>query len=90
VQDIPLSPKHPSWSLVQFTIQNLEQFRSIPFQIIWGEKDFVFDKHFLAEWRQRLPEAVYYSYADAGHYILDDLGDEAVDLIRSFLQRHPL
>lgn len=90
VQDIPLKPDHPSWQLVNFTSEHLEQFKKIPFQIIWGERDFVFDKHFLAEWHRRLPDAEYHSYPDAGHYILEDLGDEALTLMRDFLQRHPL
>ncbi len=90
VQDIPLSPKHPSWSLVKATSESLDQLKSIPFQIIWGERDFVFDKHFLAEWHKRLPDAEYHSYPDAGHYILEDLGDEAITLMRDFLKRHPL
>ncbi len=91
VQDIPLSAKDPSWPLVQFVSDNLESLLgSKPIQIIWGERDFVFDRHFLAEWRRRLPQAEIHSYADAGHYILEDLGREARDLIRSFLQRHPL
>jgi len=53
--------------------------------ICWGLKDFVFDKHFLAEWRQRFPQADVHSFDDCGHYILEDACDEVVPLIKHFL-----
>jgi pimeloyl-ACP methyl ester carboxylesterase len=90
VQDIPLRPGDSSWSLVESVSCQLESLGQKPIQIIWGERDFVFDRHFLAEWRRRLPQAEIHSYPDAGHYILEDLGDEAVQLIEDFLRRHPL
>ncbi len=90
VQDIPLNAKHPSWDTVSFTDKNLETLSKIPMLIIWGEKDFIFDRHFLNEWRRRMPQAEIKSYPEGGHYILEDLGDEALDLIRDFLKRHPL
>ena len=43
--------------------------------ICWGERDFVFDHHFLAEWRRRFPEAEVHRFPDAGHYVLEDAGD---------------
>ncbi len=90
VQDIPLNPGDPSWPMLQFVEQNLRRLDGIPLQIIWGERDFVFDKHFLAEWRRRWPEAEVHSFPDAGHYVLEDLGEEATHLIQDFLERHPL
>ena len=55
--------------------------------IFWGEQDFVFDPHFLAEWQRRFPNAELHSYPDAGHYILEDLKDEIVPLICEFMDR---
>jgi haloalkane dehalogenase len=55
--------------------------------ICWGELDFVFDKHFLAEWKQRFPGAELHSYPDCGHYILEDAKEEIVPLILRFLER---
>ncbi len=85
VQDIPLSRKDPSWKIVDFVSENLSLLAKKPVQIIWGERDFVFDQHFLAEWRRRWPHASIHSFPDGGHYILEDLGDEAISLIRNFL-----
>ena len=45
--------------------------------------DFVFDRHFLAEWERRLPHAEVHRFLDAGHYVLEDAGDEIAGLVRS-------
>ena len=58
--------------------------------ICWGLKDFVFDRHFLKEWQQRFPDAEVHSFADCGHYILEDAGDEVIPIIERFLEAHPL
>jgi cis-3-alkyl-4-acyloxetan-2-one decarboxylase len=90
VQDIPLSPGHPSFDVVEGVNKNLEQWRGTPVQIFWGEKDFVFDMHFLAEWRRRLPDAEFHQYPDCGHYILEDAHEEILPLVRTFLAAHPI
>jgi haloalkane dehalogenase len=53
--------------------------------VCWGDKDFVFDHHFLAEWQRILPGADVHRFADCGHYILEDASEEIIPLIRSFL-----
>ncbi|MBT0654744.1 alpha/beta fold hydrolase [Geomobilimonas luticola] len=87
VQDIPLSPGDRNYELVSSVARGLEQFTSRPMLICWGEKDFVFDRHFLAEWQRRFPGAEVHSFADCGHYILEDAGEEIVPLIAAFLDR---
>ena len=87
VQDIPLTPADRNYPLVSAVASGLEQFRTLPMVILWGELDFVFDRHFLAEWRRRFPDAEVYNFADAGHYILEDAQEEVVPLIREFLDR---
>ena len=56
----------------------------------WGERDFVFDHDFLAEWRRRFPEAEVHTFPDAGHYVLEDAGEEIARLVRGFLDKHPV
>jgi len=90
VQDIPLAPGHPAWDIVQGVSENLEQWRGTPVQIFWGMKDFVFDKHFLAEWRVRLPDAEFHTWDDCGHYVLEDAHEEILPRVRGFLAAHPL
>src|SRR6185369_8926798 len=57
VQDIPLAPGDRNYDLISAVADGLDQFRDLPMLICWGEKDFVFDRHFLAEWQRRFPEA---------------------------------
>ena len=57
VQDIPLRPGDPSYDLVSEVQDGLQRFRDLPMLICWGEKDFVFDRHFLEEWRQAIPRS---------------------------------
>ena len=90
VEDIPLKEGDRSWPLVKEVSDRLEQFRSVPLMICWGGKDFVFDDHFLAEWRRRLSNAEVHTFPDAGHYVLEDAHEEILPLIRDFLARHPL
>jgi haloalkane dehalogenase len=87
VQDIPLSPGDRGYDLVSAVSDGICQFSSLPMLICWGELDFVFDRHFLAEWQQRFPTAELHSYPDCGHYILEDAKEEIVTLISRFLDR---
>lgn len=89
VEDIPLSPSHVSYDIVKNVDDHLQQFTSLPMLICWGMNDFVFDKDFLAEWKRRFPNAEYQEY-DAGHYLLEDAGNEVIPVIKEFLQQHPL
>ena len=90
VQDIPLSPSDPSYAVMRETEKGLDRLREIPMLLCWGEKDFIFDSHFLSEWRRRFPEAEVHAFADAGHYLLEDAGDEVEKLVQGFLHAHPL
>jgi cis-3-alkyl-4-acyloxetan-2-one decarboxylase len=85
VQDIPLRPGEPAYDLVTQTQNNLHKLRDVPMMICWGERDFVFDRHFLAEWLKRFPTAEVHRFADAGHFVLEDAGAEIIPLVQRFL-----
>jgi pimeloyl-ACP methyl ester carboxylesterase len=89
VQDIPLQPGDQGFDLLQNIADSLGQFQDRPMLIGWGLKDFVFDRHFLAEWEARFPQAEVHRFEDCGHYILEDAADELVPLIRTFVEQHP-
>ncbi len=88
VQDIPLQPGDASFDLVTEVQEGLHRFRAVPMLICWGERDFVFDGAFLAEWRRHFPEAEVHTFPDAGHLVLEDAGREIEQLVRDFLSRH--
>lgn len=91
VQDIPLTEGHPSYKLVMDVDEHLvERFKDTPKLIVWGEKDFVFDVHFLNEWIRRFPEAEVLRFADGGHYILEDAPEAIVPRVLEFFKKHPL
>lgn len=86
VQDIPLRPGHRSFALAKWVDDNLHRVAKLPALICWGGRDFVFDHHFLAEWKKRLPRADVHLFPDAGHYVLEDAREEVVALVKDFLR----
>jgi pimeloyl-ACP methyl ester carboxylesterase len=89
VQDIPLTPSDESYETVNHVQETLGRFKDIPMFIGWGERDFVFDGHFLAEWQRRFPNAEVNRFPKAGHYVLEDAKAELIPLIQAFLEQHP-
>jgi haloalkane dehalogenase len=85
VRDIPMRPTHPTWPVLRTIEGGLAQFNDRPVLLVWGARDFCFNDHFLARWRQVLPAAAVTRFADAGHYVLEDARAEAVARISSFL-----
>jgi cis-3-alkyl-4-acyloxetan-2-one decarboxylase len=89
VQTIPLGPSDPGYDIVAGTEAALPRFRDVPTLLLWGLKDFVFDRHFLAEWQRHFPCAEVHAWPDGGHYLLEDAADEVIMRVRDFLDRHP-
>ncbi len=90
VQDIPLRGGDEGYDLVSQVEENIGQFRKVPTVICWGEKDFVFDRHFLNQWTEYLPEAKVHRFPDSGHYVLEDAGDEIIEIVGRFLKDNPI
>lgn len=90
VEDIPLDPGDPSYQAVTEIERSLHLFDRVPRLFCWGDRDFVFTPRVLARWLERWPDAEVHRFADAGHYLLEDAGDEVTGCIRRFLQAHPL
>lgn len=87
VQDIPLSPADRGYDLVSQIAADLPKLAEKPLMIGWGERDFVFNEHFLQEWIKRCPHAEVVKYPDCGHYVLEDAAEELIPRIREFLDR---
>lgn len=86
VQDIPLKPGHPSYSTLEQIEERLEGLRGKPMKIVWGGRDFCFHPGFYREWTRRFPEADARLLAEAGHYVLEDGGDDVLQEIAVFLR----
>ena len=90
VQDIPLKKGDRGFDLVTSVQDRLSLLKDVPMFIGWGDRDFVFDEHFLREWQLRFPNAEVHRYPECGHYILEDAQKELLPLISQFLDAHPL
>lgn len=90
VQTIPLKPTDPGWDIVAGTAESLHKFSHTPTLLLWGLRDFVFDRHFLAEWQRYFPHAEVHTWEDCGHYLLEDAGQEAIPKVKEFLTKNPL
>jgi pimeloyl-ACP methyl ester carboxylesterase len=85
VQDIPLEPDDPGYGIISETEAGLAKFAGHPILICWGDRDFVFDADYRRRFETEWPHAQVHAFADAGHYVLEDAGDEISGLVRSFL-----
>ncbi len=88
VQDIPLKQGDPGYNIIQATESRLPDFADKPCLLAWGEKDFVFDLHFLNKWKRIFPDAKVLSYPDCGHYIFEDAGPPLTQAISDFLDKN--
>ena len=90
MQDIPLREGDRAWPLLAEAGRRLREFADRPAFIGWGLRDFVFDRHFLAGFREALPRAQVMAFEDAGHYVLEDRHEALVPQIRRFLDESPI
>ena len=84
VKDIPLSPAHKSYNTLKKIEENLTTLKC-PIMVLWGKKDFCFNDHFLNRWKEIYPKATFKEFPNAGHYVLEDGGNEIIDDIKDFL-----
>ena len=46
MQDIPLTPSHPSYATLHEIEAELPKFAQTPMLLVWGERDWCFTPHF--------------------------------------------
>ncbi|HEY4245953.1 MAG TPA: alpha/beta fold hydrolase [Lacunisphaera sp.] len=56
-----------------------------PVRILWGGRDFCFNRHYYDRWRKLLPDAKADYFESAGHYVLEDERGACLQQIQSFL-----
>jgi haloalkane dehalogenase len=84
VQDIPMEKSHPTYETlnqIELKLKDLKQ----PKLILWGGKDFCFNRHFFEKWISIYPEASAHWFAKAGHYILEDEPEVVALKIQEFI-----
>jgi haloalkane dehalogenase len=85
VRDIPIELDHPSRRTLEKIERGLPELSRHEKLIVWGGRDFCFDDTFLSRWRDLYPDARIDRIERAGHYVLEDAGNEAVTRIADFL-----
>ncbi|MGB7450908.1 MAG: alpha/beta fold hydrolase [Lysobacterales bacterium] len=88
VQDIPLTSDDSGYKIVQATESRLPELAGNPCLIAWGGKDFVFDRHFLKQWKLIFPHAQVLEYPGYGHYIFEDGGQALTQAISDFMDKN--
>lgn len=85
IQDIPVRPGDPGYEMGLLMESRLKLLRDKPVLLCWGMKDFIFCHKILDEWIRHFPNARVHRFEDAGHYILEDAGEEIVPIIKGFI-----
>ncbi len=84
LQDIPLSPTHPSYDTLVAIEEGLPKLRDRPMLFVWGERDWCFTTEFLDEFLRRFPNAETLRLPDAGHYVFEDAVEPILRASRNF------
>lgn len=86
VVDIPSGKGSASDRALAEVESRLGLLRDRPVRILWGGQDFCFNQHYYNRWKILLPEAKSDYLESAGHYVLEDAGQECLREIAGFLK----
>jgi haloalkane dehalogenase len=89
VQDIPFSPRHPTWQTLERIEAGLPTLADRPIQLIWGMRDWCFRPECLDRFVGPWPHAEVHRLTDCGHYVVEDAHERIVPLMEAFLKSHP-
>lgn len=89
VEDIPASPRHPTWQTLAEIEAGLPSLATRPAMFVWGMRDWCFTPECLDRLRVSFPAASVQRLEDAGHYVIEDAHERIVPLVADFLDRHP-
>lgn len=87
VQEIPLEEKHPNRGLLADLEREIHSLAARPHLVIWGLKDPIFDRDYLAAWRRRFPGAEVHALEEAAHWVVEEAHEHILPLMRAFLSR---
>ncbi len=85
VADIPTGQGSTSDKTLAEVERKLMLLRDHPVRILWGGQDFCFTRYYYNRWRVMLPGANADYFEEAGHYVLEDEGQECLQEIQVFL-----
>lgn len=71
VADIPFAQGHPSRPTVEAIAEGVRSL-DVPALLLWGPRDPVFGERYLADLRERMPQAQLHRYEGASHLVTED------------------
>ncbi|MGD9957939.1 alpha/beta fold hydrolase [Nocardioides sp.] len=83
VADIPFAGAHPSREAVEAIAEGVRSL-DVPALLLWGPRDPVFGEKYLADLRERLPQAQLHRYEGASHLVTED-APQYVEAITAWL-----
>ncbi len=83
VQDIPRTPRDPTWQLLADIEQQLSSYSTRPVKLLWGMHDWCFRPECLQRFQRLLPHAQTQELSDVGHYVMEEAADEVLAALRS-------
>jgi cis-3-alkyl-4-acyloxetan-2-one decarboxylase len=85
VDDIPLSPRQPSYATLLGIERGLQNLADMPTTLIWGMRDWCFTPYFLERFIEFFPRAEVHRLADAGHWVMEDACEQVVSIVERFV-----
>ncbi len=89
VQDIPMSSKHRTRSVLERLEEQLPSLARKPARIVWGVKDWCFRMECLDRLKLALPHANVRELLDVGHYVMEEASDEVIEEMEKLLACDP-
>jgi len=87
VRDIPDSPAHLTWQVLEQIQRELGRLSSLPKLLVWGMRDWCFRPDCLERFSEIWPEAEVQQLSDVGHWVVEDAPQECESLVLEFLSR---
>ncbi|HKD35383.1 MAG TPA: alpha/beta fold hydrolase, partial [Pirellulales bacterium] len=87
VDDIPLGPRHPSYSTLVDIERGLPSLSDLRIALVWGMRDWCFTPDFLDRFREFFPAAEVHRMDDAGHWVMEDAYERVIPIIEEFAAR---
>lgn len=88
VEDIPRTPRHPSYATLVETEDNLQKLKHLPALFLWGQRDWCFTPAFCDEFETRFPQARTIRFDKAGHYLFEDERVAVTRELRAFVETY--
>ena len=85
VKDIPMSPKHPTWNVLQQLERNLPKLSSLPVRFVWGMRDWCFRPECMDRMNLAWPNATRRELKDVGHYVMEEASHEVLEELQRLM-----